>query len=506
MRNSFFTPAIQSVIAFFKSIRFRFIFWYTLILSITFLLFSFTLYHYFKYNLYKEFDNRLQLRAEGIVHSIETYWETEKMEARKYGSVKDVYNKINNANFVKIAQRWVKDKSNNLDLTNLIVHLYNSSCEIIATKEVQLQKIILPKSALEVILKGNQHLDNYEIGDEKNPYRVFSMPVMENGVIAYIVQVAAPLISTLSVLNKLKILLFILLPLTVLTTSLFAGEFLASITLKPLEKMIETVQQITENKTQLRITLPETKDEIKQLAETFNGMLEKIDRSMWNQKQFIQDISHELRTPLTVLKGEFETTLKRVRSREEYISVLQSNLEEIDKINRMVEDLLILARYDNDQMQIKTVVFDIGDMLRDLVEDMSLIASQKNIRMNLSCSEGNHFSADKEKIRMVIIILIDNAIKYTPENGTITVEVSREENKLKITVRDTGIGIGKEDRQLIFNRFFQVDRSRKTQGFGLGLSIAKSIVEAHQGSIQVDSEPGKGSLFTVRLPLTASVL
>ena len=487
-----------------KSIRFRFIIWYTLILSITFLLFSLVLYFHFRHNLVKEFDTRLQLKAEGLVHSIETYWETEKMEARKYGSLKHVYNKINNANFVKMAQRWMRDKIGNLDLTNLTVQIYDPEGELIATKTKPSQQITLSAKTLRFILEGSSHLEDFylERKDKKLlHYRIFSMPVLENDKVAYIVQIAGSVSSIDQTLTNLKFILFILLPLTVLTTSIFAGEFLASLTLKPLKKMIETVDQISASQTKVRISLPESKDEIKQLAITFNSMLEKIDQAMIAQKQFLQDVSHELRTPLTILKGEFETTLKRARSKEEYVSILQSNLEEINRIHQMVEDLLILARFDNDQMQLKTDSCDLVALLSDLVEDMDIIASYKGIKINFMPAEYFSLNADKEKIRRVFLNLIDNAIKYTPENGSITIETLKEEKMGRISIRDTGIGISPEDIPYVLNRFYQADKSRKSKGYGLGLSIAKSIVEAHGGSISLNSELNKGTEFILKLPL-----
>ena len=487
-----------------KSIRFRFIIWYTLILSMTFLLFSFILYYYFSHSLLNEFDTRLQLKAEGLVHSIETYWETEKIEARKYGSDKHVYNKINNENFIKMAQRWMRDKIRNLDLTNLVVQIYDPQGKPIASKAGTPKQITLSQKTLGFILQGESHQEDFHLegkGKKLLHYRVFSMPVMENDIVAYIVQIAGSVSTIDQSMTNLKYILFLLLPLTVLTTSVFAGEFLASLTLKPLKKMIETVDLITASQTKVRITLPESKDEIKELAQTFNNMLEKIDQAMSAQKQFIQDVSHELRTPLTILKGEFETTLKRARSKEEYISILHSNLEEINRIHQMVEDLLILARFDNDQLVLKAGSCDLVALLSDLAEDMDILASQKKIKINFIPTDYFNLNADKEKIRRVFLNLIDNAIKYTDENGSIIIETSKEEKMGRISIKDTGIGIAPEDIPYVLNRFYQADKSRKSKGYGLGLSIAKSIVEAHGGSISLKSELNKGTEFILRFPL-----
>ncbi|MBN2144760.1 MAG: HAMP domain-containing protein [Candidatus Aureabacteria bacterium] len=489
---------------FVKSIRLKFFLWYTLILTITFCLFSLALYHNFRHNLRKELDNRLHLKAEGIERSIETYWETEKLEASKYGSIKYVFNKINNANFAKIALRWVNEKSNKLDLMNIIVQIYNSNGEIVAPKEKALEPITLPDDILKHIVQGNSHYDDYTatINEKEIPFRVFSLPVFESDKVAYVVQVASPLSPINTVLNRLKFLLFLLLPLTVIITGAFAGEFLASITLKPLNQMIETVRQITAQKMKLRITLPETKDEIKQLAETFNNMLEKVDNSLTAEKQFIQDLSHELKTPLTIIKGELETTLKKERSPDEYIATLNSNLEEIDKISKMVEKLLILARFDNESMQLKMEPLDLVLLLKELTEDLHIMADQKDIRIDFDPpTTPARLVGDKVKLQQVFLNIIDNAVKYTPKKGSIRLELMTNTDHICVKISDTGIGISEADIPFIFNRFYRADKSRSSIGFGLGLSIAKSITEAHGGKITVNSTLNAGSIFILTFPI-----
>lgn len=488
---------------FFKSIRFKFILWYTLILAVTFSLFSIVLYYNFMKSLKRNLDGRLRSKAEVIVSSIDTYWETEKMEAIKDNINANVFSKINNINFAKIAQRWVKEKSNDPELLNIVVQIYNPGGDLIASSENSPGIPTFSKDILKYVLTGNR-FDNLIIGNERlMSFRLFTCPVFENNKVAYIVQVASLLSPVYTALNRLKFILFLLLPLTVFLTSVIAGEFLASLTLRPLNRMIHTARQITAENMRLRIHIPDSKDEIKQLANTFNTMLDKIEKSFVSQRQFVQDISHELRTPLTVLKGELEIALKKNRSQDEYSIILRSNLEEINKINRIVENLLMLMRFDTEEIALKIESLNLTEVLKDVLGDMKLLADQKNIAINLIAQESILLNADKEKISRLFINLFDNAIKYTLSNGAIDIQLKQEKNMAEIRIKDTGIGIEEEDLPFIFDRFYRVDKSREQPGFGLGLSIVKSIVEAHNGKIEVKSRPNKGTMFIIRLPLSS---
>lgn len=486
-----------------RSIRFKFIFWYTLILTVTFSLFSIILYFNLNRSLQENLDDVLLSKAEGVAASINTYWETEKMDAMRRGVRSSVFSKINNANFIKIANRWVEERSNDPELVNIIVQIYKHDGEVIAYSKNSPFMARLHENILEHLRSGNNHFENQtiELGEDASlNVRILDIPIKENRKIAYIVQVSSPLTPLYTTLNRLKFLLFILLPLTVLITSVLAGEFLVSITLRPLKNMILTVRQITAENLQLRLSLPDTKDEIKQLAETFNDMLEKINRSFVSQKQFIQDVSHELRTPLTVLKGELEVALKRDRSADAYRCILQSNLEEIDKIHRILEDLLVLARLDSEDTTLKKEPADIVQFIRDIVGDVEILAQQKGITVSLHAGESVILDLDRERIRRVFFNILDNAIKFTPEHGNITLTLAKENHTIVIRVSDTGVGIPQEDLPFIFDRFYRADKSRSSEGFGLGLSITKSIIQAHKGAIACNSEPGRGTTFTISLP------
>ncbi len=487
-----------------KSIRLRFLFWYTLILAVTFSMFALVLYFHVSASLKKELDRSLLTKAEGIAASVNAYWETEKKDALRHGARKTVFRKINNPNFLKITRRWVEEHSNDPDLMDVIVQLFKPDGTLIASSPNAPEKLAIPEAILrsltdEKIPYKDRHIPVAE--DSDLDLHILQIPALEDGKPAYIVQVAGSLNSIHSTLQGLKFILFLLLPITVVVASVCAGEFLASITLKPLKDMVNTARQITAENMSLRIATPESKDEIRHLAETFNDMLGKIQQGIVSQKQFIQDVSHELRTPITIMRGELEVALKRQRSPEEYCRILESTLEETKKIGKLLENLLALTRFDSSATILAKVPTDITAMMRDILDDMKILASPKRIKMGYVGQEGVTILLDRDKITRALIDILDNAIKYTPEEGKISVGVITQKNCACIKITDTGIGIPAHDLPHIFDRFYQVDKSRNSAGFGLGLSIARSIINAHGGSIAVESIQHQGTTFIITLPM-----
>ena len=485
------------------SIRIRFIAWYALILTVTFLLFSTVLYVYLQKSLSSYLDFILESKADGVAVSINTYWETEKMVAvHRKGISRKTLSKINNQNFLKIAGRWVEERSDDPDLVNIIIQIYKPNGEIIAySKSAPI--VNLPKDALDELKKGLDFSGNEKIEiSEKSfqDFRFVAIPVKEDKSVAYIVQVASPLTFTYTTLNRVKLILFVTLPLTVIIASILAGKFLASITLKPLNSMIGTVRQITGSNLDTRVAVPDNMDEIRELAETFNDMLERINRSFAVQRQFIQDVSHELKTPFTVIRGEMEVALKRERSVSEYRDILESNLDEIKKISHILESLLALARFDSDAVTLNKEATDISVMIKDILSDIEILALQKSIEITVMSIVGDNIvNIDRERMRSVFYNIFDNAIKYSNENGKIEVDINRVEDEVIIKISDTGPGISEEDIPYIFERFYRADKARCSEGFGLGLSIAKSIVKAHGGYILVRSRIDEGATFIISL-------
>lgn len=228
------------------------------------------------------------------------------------------------------------------------------------------------------------------------------------------------------------------------------------------------------------------------------------------QKQFAADASHELRTPLAVVMSSADLLLADPSIQEPFLrEVLEDMKSEVKKMSTLVSDLLIVARSDNNALKVKIQRFDLGKLLRQNVRMMRPLAEKKNIYLYGENLEKVMMTGDEQKIKQLILILVDNAIKYTPESGTVTVKLEHADiHNVVFSVQDSGIGIAPEDQQKIFERFYRVDkaRSREMGGNGLGLAIATEILKLHEGKIFVDSEPGKGTKFTVELKIKPASL
>ena len=491
----------------FRTIRFKIILLYMVLLTLTITVFTIVLYNKLQNDLYRNADNLLQSRAEGIEDSIDTYWEVEKLQVKKAGEKTDVVKKIDTVNFSKIAQLWVDEESNAPELLNIIVQIFDAKGTILVSSKNIPGNITFPRDFFATALQGTHRFDTtiFVFPDAVDlTVRVLTKPVFQDKDIMYIVQVACPLDTIQGALDDFKEILFVLLPLAIFVTGII-GAFLAKITLNPVDRIIKTVQKITAENLKLRIQMPGTRDEIERLAATFNDMLDRLEKAFSSQKHFIQDASHELKTPLTILQGELEVTLKRIRPVTEYEEVLESSLEEIRRISSIVENLLLLARVENQATGLDVKEFNLQRVLRAAVEDMAGLAREKSLSLTLAADEALMIPGDEQKLKQVFLNLLDNAIKYTPPHGAVSVSaVAAAADTVHITVQDTGIGIPPAELPHIFNRFYRVDKARSSSGFGLGLSIAKSIVEAHHGTISAESSLNRGTTFTVFLPALAS--
>jgi heavy metal sensor kinase len=246
-------------------------------------------------------------------------------------------------------------------------------------------------------------------------------------------------------------------------------------------------------------------DELDRLAKTLNDMLARLDDSFRQIRQFSADASHELQTPLTILRGEIEVALRAPRDREEYEGVLRSCLEEIERISRLVGGLLLLARADAGVLRLDLQPVELGELVTEVGARLGRLAAEKGLRLHLDIPGEVLVLGDREHLERLLVNLVDNAIKYTPSGGAVTLSLAESEGReARISIQDTGRGMTEEEQEQIFTRFYRAGLSRTDggPGVGLGLCIANSIAEAHGGRIEVASSPGQGSTFTVVLPAT----
>jgi two-component system OmpR family sensor kinase len=298
-------------------------------------------------------------------------------------------------------------------------------------------------------------------------------------------------------------LLSILISLTVLSMLMAAAASLISIrqALAPLATVTATAEQIT-RADDLSRRIPYTaspNDEIGTLIRAFNRTLERLESLFTSQQRFLADVSHELRTPLTVIKGNADL-IRKLGPDDESLDTIK---DEADRLTRMVGDLLLLAQAESGKLPLTMAPVAIDELLTDVFQQMRILAGGK-VHLKLIDIDQAIVSGDRDRLKQVLINLISNAIHYTPVGGEVYLNLSKTGDVARIVVRDTGPGIPSTDLPHIFDRFYRGEKSRtrsKTSGFGLGLSIAYFIVEAHGGRIEADSQEGRGTTFAVYLPL-----
>ena len=273
--------------------------------------------------------------------------------------------------------------------------------------------------------------------------------------------------------------------------------------LKPIEEINITAKKINAENLARRLEIKNPDDELGKLQQTLNSMFDRLEKAFLIQKRFTADASHELRTPLTILKGEMEIALKKERDIEEYKEVLESGLEEVDRLTTIVKDLLFLAKADEGKTTLNLEKTNIEKICREVLSQLKPLAKEKKIHLEFKSDEKDiTIDADQDKIKQLLFNLLENGIKYNKEMGKVKLSLKREENHLEIKVEDSGIGISEKDLSHIFERFYRVDkaRSREIGGSGLGLSIVKWIIDCHGGEISVDSKKGHGTIFIIKLP------
>jgi heavy metal sensor kinase len=319
---------------------------------------------------------------------------------------------------------------------------------------------------------------------------------------SFVIEAGAPLKQSESVLHGLLLTFAVGLPLVV-AVAIAGGYVLMRRALAPVGAITRAAELITHRSLSERLPETSTGDELEALSIALNRMIARIEHSFRHMNRFTADASHELRTPLTVLRGELETLSRRPDIPGDVRETIESALEETERLARIVENLLAIARLDAGEALMTRERVDLADLAANTVDQMRLLAEDKRIALNCIAENSAHVEGDPIRLKQIIVNLVDNAIKYTAEGGNVEISVGSRDGSALVEVADSGIGIPPDALNHVFERFYRVDKARSRQmgGTGLGLSIVKSICQAHGGRITVESSDGRGSRFTVELPL-----
>jgi signal transduction histidine kinase len=347
-----------------------------------------------------------------------------------------------------------------------------------------------------VIQKGTAKWDHHK-------YRVLQWPVEVENRIQYVLQVATPMHDAEETMERLRLLFLIAIPGSLLLAGC-AAYFITRLAFKPIMNMVATAEQISAVSLDARLELPAANDEVRLLGKALNEMIERIDKTVKGQRQFIADASHELRTPLTIIRSELESAARAARNSSVKGS-LSTSLAELDRLSLMIGDLLTLAKLDAANVKLINAPVRLDELVVECVQAARGIAKKKDVKLKVFIEEAVEISGDHEKLKSVIFNLLDNAIKYSGRKRAVTVSLvpGQTTGMASVIINDHGMGIPESEQEKIFGRFYRGAQPRSsTDGSGLGLAIAQRFVELHGGRISLTSSAGKGSTFTVELPLT----
>jgi two-component system OmpR family sensor kinase len=474
------------------TIRRRLTLWYTVALAVTILAFGTALYFERRQASIRELDQRLSLEAD-LAHR----WLTQ--------SYKVLGRIVTTANLNPSLDPGI---SAYLEAARDYLIVADTAGQVLALSDVTralsapaLERLTAPLDTLPL----NRHSGVLALGTPSGSVRYLVVPVDSAGPGIGGLLVATPVEQTSFGPDDLLRSMLVIAPVILLAAGL-VGYWLAGTSLRPVQGIMDEVDAISDGTSlHRRLAVPLSGDEMSRLAVTVNGMLARLEQSFASLHRFTADASHELKTPLMVLRAGVERALTHPATPGEALQSLDETLAQINQMTEMVENLLTLARADEGRAPLAVEESDLRDLVEDVAETAGMLGEDAGVTAVHSLPAAPvRLPIDRHRIREMLLNIVTNAIKYTPPGGTIALSLEEDHEWVTFTVRDTGIGIAAGDLPHIFDRFWRADPARSRTGArpgtGLGLAITKWIAEAHGGSITVQSRPGRGSIFTVRLP------
>lgn len=461
-----------------KSIRFRLTVWYALIFSVAMAVVFLAFYFLTQQSLLSHTDAAITAHNEKIVEIV---------------SQEDT---AMNQSFINDSQIFAQQFN---EMPGMLLVIGDPYGKIL----YQSQNLGVNENAVTDLLEKSANIIrptfvNRNIG--ATPLRFGVFPAHRNGQLQAIVLMGQPMDVIQKSLNTLTLtLVSVYFGLLVLTGA--GGFLLARKALSPIAQVSKQLKKISAENLKERVPEPETGDEIEELSHTFNSLLDHLDEAFVRERQFIGDVAHELKTPVATLKGGIEVTMTKDRTKEEYKKAFSETLIDVNRLSTTIKNILDLAWIGAENTNLGENNFDLSGALIELQEIAAKLASQKHITLKGVIEPGIIVGGAEDKISRAVLNIIDNAIKYTPTGGSVTVSLRKRKGNAVIEVGDTGIGIPEKELAHIFKRFYRGSKAAKVLGSGLGLAITQGIVKAHRGEIQVTSKAGKGTRVLIALPL-----
>lgn len=400
----------------------------------------------------------------------------------------DVSTDSNDTYLIQVDQ-WRAREHNSISVNPVFVQFYDNNKEVIDKSPN------LKNSNLKLFNDSNNIFIDTKLNDI--PLRQIQTAIINKGeVIGYLV--VAMSLEDFEIVLILKNILLITFPLILILLFLIA-RFFAGKSIKPVRTIIDTSSQITKDNLQTRIPLPKNKDELYVLSENINNLLNRIESAIDREKQFTSDASHELRTPLAVIKGTMEVLIRKPRNQQEYEEKIQFCISEVDRLNHMVDQLLLLARFENQKQNVKQETIYLNALILDNLTRFSEKTENKKIKIVADFKEDFYVQSDNYLISIIFSNLISNAIKYSNDNGKIELKLEKTSTDLIFTIADNGVGISEQDLNKIFNSFYRSDVTNHPdiKGTGLGLSIVKRLCDLLKIKISVESKINEKTKFTL---------
>jgi len=490
-------------------IRIQLTLWYTLVSAVLMLIFGIAFYTSSQRLLASSFDITLQLRAQQVAEGVDV----------RNGKllVGDIVNELPELDATAALVDTGDDgtatsasgsshNSSTPDLnvpypdSHIVVRVLDAHGNVVYSTAT-FSKLSPPLESIKQPLEGKPWVGTISSSSAQST-RIYSTMLTDNKHVVGVVQVGQSLTTLNANLQFILMGLLIVTPF-VLLLSAFGSYWLAGRAFKPIHRLTLTAREIGAKDLSQRVLVPLPKDEVRDLSVIFNQMIERLEHAFTQQRRFVADASHELRTPVAVIRSMTELALSQPSDAEDTLLVVREVNAESERLGHLISDLLALARADEGQVKLDYEPVRLDLLTADVVSSLEPLADEHKVALHVGDLKPTTVLGDAARLIQIIMNMVDNALIYTNAGGNVTLSVYASASQASLVVRDTGIGIPKKDIPHIFERFYRADpaRSKSVGGSGLGLAIVDWLVRAHNGTISVESDPGKGSTFTVMFPL-----